>query len=593
MTSSCKKEPSRDEIMPVNTEVDGQMVDLLNENINSLRELAICYGKEDKVIYSDNYGLSDDAYRFYFESGSQLVFPKLSNYKNLPCPSVSMIFVDSVFFWTLNDHILRDEQGIPISVDSTRIAPKLYFESGCWYYTINGTEYKYCEAQESFRPICFENPKNCGFVVFVLPLGCKIVVPESDCVSKLRVFMPNMAYYKDVFLDAGIGLTSRRQLYATLFLGLSLECMSFSSDDYTDLQNQLIEGDSLDVNGRLLYPDGQPRYKLLFVNGGRATMHGQSLTEGSHSNMRLFREAGGSYVGTCAGAFFASNGYNRPEINPDYLHIWPEFVHNTHLSQSHTGFVITPNSPLLDYFDFGGDFYLDSVRHNGGCYPDVLPLGSEVLALYDYPAIESMHLQPSAWAYKENSTAGRIVQIGSHPEEVSDGEQRDFTAASILYAIEGRGVSIVKGSLQNGIWRDMDKTTSENDPDYTVIGDLQCHHFLTYIPDDAVEVEFNLNCDADVDMSLMISKDVYAYEEYAQYVSESTGANHRFLFSRLSKGLWFVTVKCNTTVDVTQTEWGQEYGGRTDVLNGVPYSVRVKWSTPLKLAEQLKPPFYK
>ena len=32
-----------------------------------------------------------------------------------------------------------------------------------------------------------------------------------------------------------------------------------------------------------------------------------------------------------------------------------------------------------------------------------------------------------------------------------------------------------------------------------------------------------------------------------------------------------------TTVDVKETETGQTYSGRTDVLNGVPYSVVVKW----------------
>ena len=345
------------------------------------------------------------------------------------------------------------------------------------------------------------------------------------------------------------------------------------------MQNLLIEGSPDDINGRLLYPDGQPRYQLLFVNGGQSKIHGQSLTDQARENMRRFYFNGGSYVGTCAGAFFASNGDDIQSDYPYYLHIWPHFVKRTHLSQTYTGFFIEPNSPLLSYYSFGDDYYIDSVRHNGGCYADEQPIGGEVLARYDYPALDIMHLQPSAWAYKQDETTGRIIQMGSHPEEVSKGERRDFTAASLLYALDGRGSSLIKGVLHNGIQRDMTKSTLDNDPDYTMIGDLQCHHFVFYIPEDVVEVNVVLKSDADVDMMLMLNKGTFAYEENAQYVSTSTGANHSFCFQKLNAGLWFVGVKNNTTVTTEEVEWGQEYTGRTDVLNGVPYSVKVSWTT--------------
>ena len=252
--------------------------------------------------------------------------------------------------------------------------------------------------------------------------------------------------------------------------------------------------------------------------------------------------------------------------------------------QDYTGFFIEPSSPLLDYFDFGGDLYVDSVRHNNGNYPSGIPMGGEVLARYDYPDIDDMHLQPSAWAYKANLYTGRIVQIGSHPEEVNNGERRDFTEASILYAMDGRGATMVKGALQNGIRRDATKSTLDNDPDHTMIGDLQCHHYVVLIPKDAINVSLTLQSDADADLSLMLRKDGFAYEEQAQYVSAGSGANKQMLFSDLAPGLWYVAVKCNTTVTAVETDWGQEYTGRTDVLNGVPYRIKMGWTTKSEAA---------
>lgn len=43
-----------------------------------------------------------------------------------------------------------------------------------------------------------------------------------------------------------------------------------------------------------------------------------------------------------------------------------------------------------------------------------------------------------------------IIMEGSHPEEVKTGERRDFTAAMLLYAVDGVGQTTVKGLLNNG-----------------------------------------------------------------------------------------------------------------------------------------------
>jgi len=89
--------------------------------------------------------------------------------------------------------------------------------------------------------------------------------------------VPLQGFYKDVFMDAGVSLTTRNTLAAASYLGYSLESVSCSEKADTAWQNTIIAGDSTDTNGRLLYPDGQPRYRLFFVCGGNSRNHGKSL----------------------------------------------------------------------------------------------------------------------------------------------------------------------------------------------------------------------------------------------------------------------------------------------------------------------------
>lgn len=404
---------------------------------------------------------------------------------------------------------------------------------------------------------------------------------EMPAIPDELPLVPQKAFYKDVFLDAGVGLTSRKFLYAARYLNLSTEGISFSrsnaSDEEIALQNDIIAGDESDTNGRLLYPDGQPRYRLLFVNGGKATTHGKSLNKEAINNMQQFINNGGCYVGTCAGAFFASNGYDDNIDYPYYLSIWPWMMNHTGIAGGSTGMVIEQNSPLLQYYDFGGDYYVSNVRHNKGGYPISIPKGTEVLARYDYPDKEDVHMQPSIWAYKSSSSAGRVVLEGSHPEEVSDGERRDLTASMMLYALDGVGITTIKGFLQNGVVRIMDKTSEDNDPLFTKIGDLQCHHFAVKIPQDAQNITISLNSNVDCNLSLMMCHDTYAYPEEADFVSTGNGPFQELFFPTLEAGVWYVSVQCLTTVEVTETDYGQSYTDVSGVLNGIPYQIKASW----------------
>ncbi len=390
-------------------------------------------------------------------------------------------------------------------------------------------------------------------------------------------------FYKDIFMDGGINLTSRTNLPAAEHLGLSIEYFA-SPDDY-GAQNQLFIGSKDDLNGVLLYPDGQPRFRMIYVNGGRATAHGKSLGEKGRNRINQYFSKGGSYVGTCAGAFLSSAGtQNDSELPRDgYLSLWNGRAHTTGLSDSYTGMFIEENSPLLMYYDFGGDMYIDDVRHNGGCFAyqdEEYPEGTEVLLRYDYTEGNStylIHNEISTWAYKSSTSSGRLVNIGSHPEGVTSGERRDLMAALILYAIDGNGDPVLKGELHNNEVREMTKSTDENDPPYTMIGDRQYHHFKANIPGGAENISVTLEGADGFDLNLYMNKDDFAFRSVADHMNLDKDSDKQLNFNSLEEGEWFIAVECYTTVETAKTEWGFDYTGKTDVLNGVPYSIVVKW----------------
>ena len=339
----------------------------------------------------------------------------------------------------------------------------------------------------------------------------------------------------------------------------------------------MIGGNAEDLNGRLLYPDGAPRYRILFVCGGKATKHAQSLRQECRDNMRTFVKGGGSYVGTCAGAFFASRGYDSLPYNQYYLGLWPGVVGRTHLSSTNIGMSIENGSSLLNYYDYGGDNYVSNVYHNGGCFAADMPLNTEPLARFDCDSIVQIHGKVSSWAYKSNAYCGRVVVVGSHPEYAASGERRDFTAAMLRYAVDGVGETSIKGLLYNGKTRCMDKSTSDGNPEYTMIGDMQYHHFAVYIPQGAHGIRLKVASAVDCNLQLSLKKGNYAYVDGTEYQSTGGGAEQELVFDNLTCGLWYVAVQCLTTVTATNVTLGQEYSGRTDVLNGVPYTIGVAW----------------
>ena len=412
-----------------------------------------------------------------------------------------------------------------------------------------------------------------------------------------EVVARKQGFYKDVFMDSGIALTSRRELPAAPFLGLSMESFVSSVNRHKPatkmdslMQTKVMIGDENDTNGILLYPDGAPRYRMIYMNGGSASKHGRSLFKEGRDRIVKFVKGGGSYVGTCAGAYLASSGAytgNKSRHKKLYLGLWPSYVHSTRLSKSKTAMSIPKKSSLLRYFDFGKDGVVKDVFHNGGCYAlwnddKPFPKGGEILSYYIFNDTKKVKIdgKPSAWAYKGGKYEGRVVSCGSHPEGVKNGERREYMAAMMLHAIEGNGVPQPKGALKAGEVREMNKRTEDNDPAYTRIGDKQYHHFTVNVPKKCKKVVVSLEGyegENNFDLALFGKRGELAFSDNTTYKSDAKGSDKQLVIENPKAGKWYVSVHCQTTVTANDGFYGTEYSGRLDVLNGVPYKVSVKF----------------
>ncbi len=398
----------------------------------------------------------------------------------------------------------------------------------------------------------------------------------------IRTDVPNKAFYKDLLMDTGIEMSDYMTMPVTDYLKLSTETMFApeTTDANQVIQNRFFCGWGEDFNGILLYPDGAPRYKIIYVNGGLASYHGRSLTAAGRDNFRAFVEGGGSYIGSCAGAFMASDGLVEEGgyTNNGYLGLWPGLANNTDIYDIYPTYIIPKDSPLLRYYKFGGDFKVDSMKHWNGPYfefYDAVP-GTEVLARNDYPAYK-YHGLPSVIAYKASEATGRVIPCGGHPEQYKSGERRDFMAALVKYALDGLGYARVKAELHNGESRTMDKYSDEDDPAHARIGDLQCHHFVFALPEGARDVTVRLEAGEGFNLSLRLAKGTFAFKEDARYALENTEPVKELHFQTLEKGTWYIGVQCEDTVTNIGGEHGINYVGRTAVLNGAPYTVSVSW----------------
>jgi glutamine amidotransferase-like uncharacterized protein len=400
----------------------------------------------------------------------------------------------------------------------------------------------------------------------------------------ISIFSKN-GFYKDLFMDGSIGLNSYKSLPAADHLNFSYEFLA--TEDPT-LTRSIICGNSIDSNGILLYPDNQPRFRVLYTNGGNSVLHGDTLTQTGRSRINTFFNNGGSYTGSCAGAHLATLGTNTwldPTPNPSYYHLWPGHSHYTQLAQSYTSLYIPADSPLYTLQPFTSDT-IDSVYHNGGSF--VIPNDSyywasstKSLATYISPIsgddtnfIDFLG-HCAIWEYKPNETSGRLVVTGSHPEHIQSGDQLYLMASILQYASQGIGTPQLKIELQNGVVYNMNNNAIES---REMIGDNQIHHFCITIPNSNSDLTITHTHNTNYQFNLFCNKDTFAFIENVQYLDTSSKQTKMLTIPSISQGKWFIAVECASTVITEEKEWGAEYVGNIDLLNGVPYTISVSIS---------------
>lgn len=387
-------------------------------------------------------------------------------------------------------------------------------------------------------------------------------------------------FYKDIFMDSGKNLTSRKTLYAAESLALSYEY--YAGSDQAK-QNELLVNSSYDSNGVLLFPDGQPRFKMLYVNGGGATRHGESLATDGLARLRQFYFSGGSYCGSCAGSFFSGRNVDqRDEPRESYLHIFPYNTFNTGMKNVRVGHVLPENSPLLTYRQFGTSLRVEDIYHNNGNWLPQDKITSsmpnvEVLAVYDHPG-HKVDGGAAIWAYKRDEQAGRIVNIGCHPEGSDSGDKLLLTESSFLYAMEGIGAAQIKSHLEFDRPRVMDKFTTDHDPAFTRIGGLQYHHFTFDVPSNQNSpVAIELSSTESLNLHIYLSRDKTAIRDNADYMATGRGAN-KSISRRLTPGKWYLSVFCAESVRTIEDSVAGFYRtvGNRELLEGIAYSIEVK-----------------
>ena len=371
-------------------------------------------------------------------------------------------------------------------------------------------------------------------------------------------------YAADLFMDSGHDLTQRDELYAAEALGLTYDVMV--TDDI-DEQNVVIAGSSEDSNGALLYPDGAPRYRVIYTNGGSATGHGSSLGEDGRQRVRDFFDGGGSYTGSCAGAFISMLHYDIDDYeengpNEPYYHLWPGVGDATYTGGEYHDLVFEQTShPLVAMYTSLSDGRVSDVYHNYGCRfdPDHYdnPPETEYLGIVDDPGTSALHSYYNIMAYKGSDETGRVVVTCSHPESHSSGEQLDLTSAILQYALDGLGTPwAAKGEL----FADEPATMTA---DHQRLGDRQYHFWELNLPHGVERVELALDgMDTDGDLYASHGTPPDRLDHDAAAEGPGTEAD-RIVLDAPESGAWHVAV----------------YGAH-DQLNGSSYTLTAHWETP-------------
>ena len=465
-----------------------------------------------------------------------------------------------------------------------------------------------------------------------------------DVAASARTDIPKKYYYKDFFLDCGAGLGSMRtEKGSTTLIGgqppvlpdtyydiYGYELGDLAVTEHVEwlwdwaptnvpLNVDILGGSEEDLNGVLLYPDGEPRFKMMYSYGGSAGSHADAIGVKAQGNVSTFYANGGSYTGSCAGTFLSAGQYHlfdNGSVVGSGMNLGGTY---------HTDIQMVPGTRFMELGGLNDIDTIRYVRHNGGPAlnesPERYQPGTEVLARYSSRAYPEENVGDKSnldkclgmavlWAYKRNARSGRLVACGSHPEVCNTPTVTRLYTAEILYALDGLGCATAKAKLRNGVTRYMNR--KEGNPGYCGIGDNQYHHFVMLFTKDVEELTVNLDWNsrnrldlglnyenfafipedgADVDES----EKPYAFEKTLRELAQLSDNQSLSITARnIPAGMWYVSVHCidkpegvmhksipkpNSTVSGLGGYFsytGSEEEMRT--LNGVPYNITAFWT---------------
>jgi hypothetical protein len=300
---------------------------------------------------------------------------------------------------------------------------------------------------------------------------------------------------------------------------------------------------------------------MYYMNGGSSGDHVASLKTSTTPDglngkdlVQQFFANGGSYTGSCAGAFAAGSGISR----------YFELIPNTRFKSSmpwginvDATFDAPADKPFSDVMKdlgfgtkvtniptYGGPVYKPGIDTYYGPVPDGLQyFGKNVRNGYGAPQVA---------AYKGPGT-GQMAILSGHPEYRSSGSNLGLMATVYKYAIDGaRKIPDLKDSLAVG------DTVQMVGPKQKV-GDGQYHRFTVDVPAGTSTLDVSLS-------GLSGNADVY--------VQCDSPANAK---SYLAKGTQTGTAGESVQVDVSQacSVLHVSVYGAHEVKNGTAYSLSV------------------
>ena len=233
-----------------------------------------------------------------------------------------------------------------------------------------------------------------------------------------------LAYAADIFVDGGAGL-SRFVPPAIKSLGLSYEALLTTNVART---RAAFAGNAADPNGVLLDDAGQPEYRVIFINGGSATRHGYALGAAGRARIAEFVSAGGSLLGSCAGAFLASEGKN-------YTGVWPGKV-SCCGGRGYQTATFSADTEFGAYLQSRGvPLVIPNIRHLGGpIFRESNPHPEETQFVGRITSGIGRGTPYLIWYQAEG--AGRVGMQPGHAEYASSGPKLQLMGALLTYAID-------------------------------------------------------------------------------------------------------------------------------------------------------------